>query len=286
MLEPKHNQPPRSGEPQPPVNLDDLSDLRHPERSSPLMQQRLLYEAYLNYAAKGQSSKVELMSSPRQMSFDNKIVFDKLERNVCSSIDSALRAHGLSSERADIEVRVLHQRIANHPEGPEYHAYFEVFNQSRFSILAYGGTVERFSEGPAALQGYVRPGEDEAHVRIVPLLSRAAFDETVDKLVHDVRTEGAMSPSSNWAAYWVLQALKGQKEFIAAISKAKEGNPEMGDKKIALVMSPRTATPALEFNLGQLSCRAELSFDEARQKPGVYMNFSPGPSGTGLAEQS
>lgn len=281
MLEPKPNQQPKpNGQPepndrQPPLDLDDLSDLRNPQRGSPLFQHRLLHEAYLEHAAKGPSGRAELVSAPRLMTFENRAAFEALERHVLSKIEASLAAHGMSRESGEVEVRVLHRAVAEHPEGPEHHAYFEVLNRARLSVLAYEGTLESFSEGPVALQCYTRPEGGKVGIQVLPLLSSAAYRETVDSLVHGIRTEGAISPKSNWAAQWILRAIKGQEEFSEALHRARQQGEDLASTKIALLISRKTGAPALEFRLGKVSCHAELFFDEVRQQPGVFMRFFP-----------
>jgi len=263
-----------------PIHPDDLSDLRNPERNSPLLQHRVLYEAFLRFAKFGFAGEHKLILNRQEMTFEDRVALGELELMARRHIEDSLKRHGHDSSRQSLVVRALHRVIAVNDSHREKHLYLEVFGSAGKSVLCLHGCSETFERGPVAIHAYL-PKDDAKQFVMMPLVSRPAFEETVENFIKGCRDKSGTNPAKNWALHWVLQALSSQSEFWQAkqdLHKARDAQDGAAMKALKSTISVGILSPArvsVLFNLGAIECESELSFNEARQQPDVFMRIRP-----------
>jgi hypothetical protein len=274
----KNQRSQRESEPQP-LDPFDYSDLRHPERTSPFLQQRLLHDAYVHFASKSFVGPHEMVWNRNRFMPEDIAAFSRLESHIRRGIAATLSLSSAELTGEDVSIRALHHAVGEGKGGRERHIYVEVLRGRHEWILALNGTVERFSHGPVALQVFSQKRGTSEGFEAMPLLSQAAFNETARNMVHTIQSNGGVTPTKNWAFKWILSALTAHEEVVTAAAAATGGstaNLNEWFKRISLSPGSLQGKEAvLKFDVGKLSVIAELTFNERLQHPDVTLKFGP-----------
>jgi hypothetical protein len=263
-----------------PLDLNDLSDLRNPERSSPEMAQRVLHEAYLGWARIGTKGENELVRGRDNFTFDDMQVFSSMEAQLRLEVANSLHAGGLDHRDPNIHIRFLHPLVAVSPERRERHYYVEILKDCRDSVLAFRQTAQVFQCGPVGLHAY-SPDESKPDQLVkCELVSRPAFCEGLRAMYDDLEARRTGRFCSSWVWRWALEeAFKEVKDILSTQVDSAPTQPGAGSLQPIVCQKLRyfrTAedTAQIHAKIGDIDCSVLLGHDSRRQQPNIFTSIS------------
>ena len=266
--------------PETPLDPNDLSDLRNPERESPEMAQRVLHEAYLGWARIGTKGENELVRGRDNFTFDDVQVFSSMEAQLRLEIANSLHAGGLDPSDPNINVRFLHPVVAVSPERRERHIYVEVLKDCRDSVLAFRQTAQVFQHGPVGLHAY-SPDESKPDQLVkCALVSRPAFCEGLRAMCDDLEAKRTGRFCSSWAWRWALEeAFKEVKDILRTQAESVPTQAEAGPPQPIVCQKLRYMRTAediaqIQAKIGNIDCSVLLEHDARRQQPNIFTSIS------------
>ncbi len=270
-----------------PFDPDDLGDLRNPKRQSPLLQNRLLHEAFLKAAFTRrlrpddgpEPEQRALVCSPARMTKEDLEGFRVLSQVIRGSMSTQLAERGISANDEGIEIRFLHRCVNVAQSGRELHMYVEVRRGNEGYVLPSKRCVEFFSAGPVALHmhGLSEPVPSSFIMR--PLVSKGAFEETVQSLVANFNNHRPVEAQNNWAIHWVMQAISRHKPLLEATASLDSEPPERagGSQNSGSAITVEVLSSCevdVHLRVTDMFATAGLRYSEADQQPMVALSVA------------
>lgn len=185
-----------------------------PERSSPggrrdsapddapVLYHRGLVESFERVCRAGMGRRGEIVDSAREFTPNDQYVFNRLRTRIFDEAVGSLRyAHPVAGPN-DIHVRFLHQRVIRSGDTEEHHVFADVLTSDNRQAMAALGCFQSFARGPVAAHYMVI---DERDVVVFPIISRPAFEETVEEL-YSLSSDRRISVHSNLALAWMMDS--------------------------------------------------------------------------------
>ncbi len=250
----------------------ELSDLRVPGES---LHQRELFVEYIKSCRTGFSGPNRLIDRPSRMSFEDLNCFAHLEERIRDNIHKTVVAHvarrdGDIEERVDVQVRILHHVVAVSKAQRERHLFVDVLGSDLSSVMAWRGCMEQFVTGPVALHLYTSDYYQSGQIIARPIMSQPAFKEAIEHLSTRIGGQIQTTSRSSWGMRWIISAVNSHHPVL--LDGVQAGRIKASDLCNFRHVQRESSTKELFcFEIGSVQYQAELTLNEERKRPDVYL---------------
>lgn len=238
---------------------------------------RILYTTYLENCRHGFEGPHDLVTTTAEMSFEDRMVFDKMREFFCDAMSQKLRHFEMAEIVPDLTVRMLHPVLARGEAHNEYHLYVDVVNKEGRAVLPDYEAVDTFQDGPASLQLYAYEEDGRVRLRdVLRLISTPAFTEATRKLMAASWDDILEKPRNFIAFGWIMHEIIENRQAAARRrgeseeSVLKKCRINLADVK-GFHWTGERRPPTFEFSLGNFHYRVALKLDRATKQPNVYI---------------
>lgn len=253
---------------------DDLGDLSLPPvpRAN---HNRILLNAYLGNCKRGFIEHNELITSPQEMEYEDRVSLDSMADAYRGLVQRKLQLFGLQKFENEFTPRFLHPVVAVGKTRREYHLYVDTVSSSGRCSFVDSDAVGLFLKGPAAMQlSRLAGSEKPARIIMTRLFSVPGFHEAMGKLISASRDEIFSKPRAFVAFGWILQSI--------ATARAGEGGTRSShDRMIApldlskvedFVWTGSRKPYTFECSIGSSYYVTQIMLHQRTRQPVIYLH--------------